>query len=276
MPSSPKGSSNSNKTAHVMNLLRKNTPTPPPAPAEQEAPAPAAAPVPQPAPAAPAAPAPQPAPAKPQSAPIITALNADSEISSQIRDALADELAQEVENEASALSVAQEPVKENPEPKLTAEPLEAKPQPQPEPVPEPVPEPIPEPIPEPVPEPVPVPVPEPVPEPIPEPAPVSAEVPDNSFYSGSTTQPKLVNVMHQLVDEKADKYIELSHACSCPQCRNDVIALTLNRLPSKYVVVSDAELRLKSDMFRVRYNCEIISQLMNSCDQVKAHPHHKS
>ena len=73
---SSKGSSNSNKTAHVMNLLRKSN-SPLDAPTD-EAEASAA-----------------PAPAAPQ-APIITALNADSEVSTQIRDALSDALAEEI------------------------------------------------------------------------------------------------------------------------------------------------------------------------------------
>lgn len=91
--SSSKGTSNSNKTAHVMNLLRKSNPTPPQA---EAAPTAAAEPVQQgtPAPAAPQSAAPTPAPAA-QVPPIITALNADAEVSAQIKDALSEALAQE-------------------------------------------------------------------------------------------------------------------------------------------------------------------------------------
>ena len=100
---SSKGNSNSNKTAHVMNLLRKNAPAKPAEPpkAAQEAPKPAD--VPSPAEAVPAAVTPQPsapqpaapAPAAQAAPPIITALNADKEISLQIRDALEDEVVKE-------------------------------------------------------------------------------------------------------------------------------------------------------------------------------------
>ena len=80
--SPPKGNSNSSKTAHVMNLLRKSNPAPA-APKDQIEEQPDQSPAPS------SIPAPAPAPA-PQLAPILTALNADAEIASQIRDALAE------------------------------------------------------------------------------------------------------------------------------------------------------------------------------------------
>ncbi len=162
--SPPKGNSNSSKTAHVMNLLRKSNPAPATSKDQMEE---------QPdlssAPASISPPAPAPAPA-PQLAPILTALNADAEIASQIRDALAEALEEE---EMTAPPVPVPP------------PILQKTEPEPNPIPEPVPEPpapasnqkmnqdeiekmlaamlAPEPEPEPVPEP------EPIPEPVPEP-----------------------------------------------------------------------------------------------------------
>ena len=62
-----------------------------------------------------------------------------------------------------------------------------------------------------------------------------------------------LNVMQALVEDKADKYIKTAGVCPCPRCRIDVIALTLSKLPSKYVV---------------------LSQLMDACEIVKKHPRH--
>ena len=89
-------SNNSSKTAHVMNLLSKNraaSPEPPEAPKEEAAPQPESA---SPAEAgalqpAEAPAAPQAAPAR-QVAPIISSINADAAVSSQIKDALEAEL----------------------------------------------------------------------------------------------------------------------------------------------------------------------------------------
>ena len=236
--SSPKGNSNSNKTAHVMNLLRKSNPTPPPAddPVEEvaTAPVPSAAPV---APAAPAAPAPAAAPIPP----IITALNADVEISSQIRDALEQELMAEVA----------------PEPP-------APPQPKQESIPEP----------------------EPVPE---SPAPASgAKLSQDEiekmlagFAAESEPEPQpmddseFFNVMHRLTEEKADRYISMFGLCDCKRCRQDVIALALNGLAPKYVVMPPAEMTVRSDMYSVRHSGEITAQLLHACREVMEHPRHK-
>ena len=275
--SSPKGNSNSNKTAHVMNLLRKSNPTPPPAevPAE-EAVAPAA-----PAPsAAPTAPAPAAAPI----APIITALNADAEISSQIRDALEQELLAEVTPEPapeppvppqSKQEPVPEPIPEPPAPssgtKMTQEEIEkmlagfaAEPEPEPEPIPEP-------------------PAPssgtkmtqdeiekmlagfvaeaEPELEPEPQPEPMD----DSEFF----------NVMYRLTEEKADRYISMFGLCNCKRCRQDVIALALNGLSPKYVVMPPAEMTVRSDMYSVRHSGEITAQLLHACREVMDHPRHK-
>lgn len=82
-------SNNSSKTAHVMNLLSKNrgAAAEPPAEPKTETPPPAESAAPQ-----PEAPAAQAAPAAPQVAPIISSINADAAVSSQIKDALEAEL----------------------------------------------------------------------------------------------------------------------------------------------------------------------------------------
>ena len=97
-------SSNTSKTAHVMNLLSKNRGgSPAQEPAEPQAEETAA---PQPAPAEPAAPV----------APIISSLNADAAVSSQIKDALEAELASAPP--APAAPAPQAPQEEPPAPQV--------------------------------------------------------------------------------------------------------------------------------------------------------------
>ena len=50
-----------------------------------------------------------------------------------------------------------------------------------------------------------------------------------------------LNVMQALVEDKAGKYIQMAGVCPCPRCRIDVVALTLSKMPSKYVVVQKAD-----------------------------------
>lgn len=256
--SSSRGTSNSNKTAHVMNLLRKNTPQPPSDPTVSE----------QPPTAVPA----------PQTPPIITALHADAEVSSKIRDALSEALAEE-----ESLAANQAPL--HPEPTAVQHPaspaapppvceVEADPQPAPATAPAPY-------IDEPAAS-LPL-VAEPIPEPVQElEAPQAAEQPSESPASAppttddrsDTDDAVLINVMERLANEKVDKYIGLFGLCTCARCRRDVLALTLNVLPSKYVVMPEWEFSIRFDMYANRYSSALTAELLRACKEVMDNPRH--
>ena len=256
--------SSSSKTAHVMNLLSKNRGAEP-APVEEAAPADVPAPVPEPvAPAEPAAAVAEPAPV------LLTSLQADVAISTQIKDAL--EMA--LEEEAAAT-----PPRLNPVPPVLQRPLPPPPamgdhRPAPETSPILLPEfpdeselaPLLQAIEQPQPEPPPPP-PAPAPAP-PPPAPAPAPV------EPAPTEGEFINVMHELVDDKVDKYIEMFGLCNCSRCRRDVIALALNNLPTQYVVMPRSEFVLRRNVYEGRYNTGLISQLMWACKQVMDAPRH--
>ena len=224
--------SKTSKTAHVMNLLSKNRNAPPAEPISESAPA-----SPDPAAAAPAAAAPI--------APIITSINADAAVSSQIKDAL----------EAS-LTPAEPPVQTSPpaprpsapEPARTAsvtpQPPAAEPAPQPEPT--------------------------SIPQQPPEPAAPAAEPSQREEYE----PPAYVNVMEVLVREKAEKYMRTSGMCCCDHCMVDVMAYTLNHLPPKYVVMSKGEMIPKLTFYEVQHSSDVTTQLMRACEVVSKSPHH--
>ena len=244
-------SSNTSKTAHVMNLLSKNRggtrdeTTVPQAEIQPESQGEST-----PAAAAPAAAAP--APAAPV-APIISSINADAAVSSQIREALEAELketpktapapkpsvqqAAPLQQSASVPQAAsvQAPVQhENPiqqtisPPQETLsvqeEPLEAASLPQ-----------------------------EPVPE---------------------EEKPAYINVMQILVEEKADEYMKMFGICCCDKCRVDVRAYALNHLPPKYVVLSQNERVPRLTVYESRFSSDITAQLIQACKQVMLTPHH--
>ena len=250
--SSSKGNSNSNKTAHVMNLLRKSNP---PAPAQSEA-SDQPAPAPSEASAAPAAAA----PLAPQTPPIITALNADAEVSSQIRAALTEALEEE-ERAAAQAAAAQPSHPPTPQPESSraeAAPAEASAHiPAPPPVPE-----------ENAPS-----IQDVVQDAPAQPAPAVSQPPSQEPDS-SADDTVLIDVVQHLVEEKADKYIRLFGLCSCKRCKNDVLAITLNHLLPKYVVMSQGEFQLRCDMYANRYDSEITSQLLRACQEVMDHPRH--
>lgn len=229
--------SKTSKTAHVMNLLSKNRGTAAPAASE-----PAVTPA---EPAAAPAPEPQAAPAAQPIAPIITSINADAAVSSQIKDAL----------EASL----------NPaEPAVQAPPA---PQPAPAPAPEPAPA---APTPQAAPETVPQAAPETAPAQSSAPAAPAVKAPQQEAYE----PPAYINVMEVLVREKAEKYMRASHMCCCDHCMVDVMAYTLNHLPPKYVVMSKGEMIPKLTFYEVQNSSDITTQLMRACEIVSKSPHH--
>ena len=274
-----KKSAKSNKTAHVLNLLAPTADrdaAPQTAEAEPDAPASGDA-------AEPAA-APDVSAVRPLTPPILeVARSNDVQLSEQIRDALEDEFSAllEPEQPASEPSVEEESesimesVEENkpesiPEPELESFPeagLTAEPEPEPvsEPVPvsEPEEEPLPEPEltaePEPESVPEPVPAPEPEEEPLPEPKPPEFDV---------------INIMENLVELKAPRYINMFGLCSCPRCVADVKALTLTNLQPSYIVVPRNEARGMLTVYESRYNSTIFAQLTRACKVVMDNPRH--
>lgn len=255
-----KKSSKSNKTAHVLNLLT--------APGGDDAPRnPAAAPS-DPAALEGAEALAQPeaageAAARPLAPPILEmARSNDEQVSLQIKDALESELLADLE----------------PAPEARPEPV---PEPQPEPEPEPAPQPAPEPEPEPAPEPdaeprsmltaeseplpQPAPEPEPEPQPVPEPEPEPQPDPDELL---------VMNVMDNLVEMKAPRYIKMFGLCPCARCAADVRALTLSNLQPAYIVVKRAEADAMLTVYESRFNSTIFAQLTRACKVVMDNPRH--
>ena len=260
------------KTARVMNLLSKKAD-----PAAEEAPETTGA------PAAPAAPTP----------PIVTSMAPDVAVSAQIKNALEDALEGELAQQQTpaAPTPAQEAAPAaQPAP---APPQEAAPMSQPEPAPVPVqkaapaPQPEPESIPAqeaapaPQPEPAPAPVQEAVPAPQPEPAPAPAQEaaptpqPEQKWTGYPfPTYPGYINVMQVLVEEKAPRYVKMFGLCSCNRCMEDVKAITLNHLPSKYVVLEQGDLIPRLTVYEGQFSSDITAQLLKACKMVMERPHH--
>lgn len=206
-------SNNSSKTAHVMNLLSKNRS---PEPADTAAPAPDAA----------------PAQETPQ-APILTSINEDAAVSSQIKDALEAELSGEAPPAAEPDAGAES--SDGPA-EMTAENQVA--------------------------------------------AALEAEVnPEESQASYAARAEELdessyVNVMQILVDEKADKYMEMFGLCQCERCKADVRAYALNHLPPKYVFMGRNEMVPRLTVYESKYSSDLVAQLLNACRIVMETPHH--
>lgn len=63
----------------------------------------------------------------------------------------------------------------------------------------------------------------------------------------------LVNIMEDIVRNKLSEMLKNENCCKCDRCIEDMTALALNKLPSKYVSTHNGELFSKVDSM-VRQN----------------------
>ena len=84
----------------------------------------------------------------------------------------------------------------------------------------------------------------------------------------------LLNLSEILVKEKAPDVMEKMRVCTCEACHNDVLALALNMLPTKYVTTDEGKQFLQLEMYKKQYETDVLSALTRACVRVKASPRH--
>lgn len=84
----------------------------------------------------------------------------------------------------------------------------------------------------------------------------------------------LVNIAELLAREKLTLVMERMKVCSCKTCRNDVLALALNSLPTKYVTTDAGKQYFQRDVYKKQYETDILAALTKACVRVKASPRH--
>ncbi len=90
----------------------------------------------------------------------------------------------------------------------------------------------------------------------------------------SDSDVEFVNVMEVLVDEVLVRYIKMLGVCPCSRCAADVKALTLCRLPAKYVVLDSTNRSTVLSFYSSRFESEIKNQILVACQTVKEAPRH--
>lgn len=78
----------------------------------------------------------------------------------------------------------------------------------------------------------------------------------------------LVRIMFQ------DEYIQQRLTCNCSACRDDILALTLSRLPSRYVSTDQGEAYVKAQFLNSQLQSDILKELAISMDIVAVRPRH--
>ena len=84
----------------------------------------------------------------------------------------------------------------------------------------------------------------------------------------------LVNVMEKVVDDKLWEMLKSEECCKCERCLEDMKAISLNKLPSKYVSTHNGELFSKLDSTLRQSAVDINVAVSNAIACVSKNPSH--
>ena len=86
------------------------------------------------------------------------------------------------------------------------------------------------------------------------------------------TQPTiLVNAMESIVLEKLESALARFQCCKCDRCKKDIVAMALNKLPPKYMVLLEGQPTPDIDP---QTNAQVVTAVIQAILAVRAHPRH--
>ena len=83
------------------------------------------------------------------------------------------------------------------------------------------------------------------------------------------------NIMEKIVKDKAMKYMKQFGNCTCKRCEADTIALSLSKLPPKYVVVRKDSVSPLVNFYEDHFAGQIIVEITKACIVVNKNPRHQ-
>lgn len=91
------------------------------------------------------------------------------------------------------------------------------------------------------------------------------------FSCGGEHSVRLINLMENLIVERLDDAFSKFNCCRCDRCRMDVVAIALNKLPTKYAVGDPTTLnRLESKISTKAISSALVQAIL----VVRANPRH--
>ncbi len=86
---------------------------------------------------------------------------------------------------------------------------------------------------------------------------------------------RMINKMEQFVKAYVEQTFENDSAlCPCERCRMDVLALSLNSLPPKYVVTEFGDIVTNVDLDSSQWKADIMMAVLKAVNVVKGKPRH--
>jgi competence protein ComFB len=88
-------------------------------------------------------------------------------------------------------------------------------------------------------------------------------------------QTKYVNYIEKIVrEELASSYKRDKDLCTCDRCFQDIMTLTLNNLPPKYVTSNIGHIMTMYNLTKDQLHAQVMVELLKAIDQVKISPRH--
>ncbi|KEO82028.1 late competence development ComFB family protein [Tumebacillus flagellatus] len=88
---------------------------------------------------------------------------------------------------------------------------------------------------------------------------------------------KVINLMEQIVEDVlVEHWNNLRLPCDCEICKNDVLALALNALPTRYVSNDKGRMIVQARMMNEQYQADVLRELSRAACVVAVKPSHTS
>ncbi len=87
---------------------------------------------------------------------------------------------------------------------------------------------------------------------------------------------KVHNVMEDLIESEIDKNLDVLGICPCPQCRKDLLTLTLNHSKPKYVSTGKGESIIHaSQLASIDERIQLLAEITRYANLIKEKPRHE-
>ncbi len=85
---------------------------------------------------------------------------------------------------------------------------------------------------------------------------------------------ELKNLMEVVVSQAIEDIRKHYDFCSCAQCRLDISAISLNKIPPRYVVSSKGESYGRAELLAIQKDIDVLGIVLNAVKVVQKQPRH--
>ncbi|MGI6559391.1 MAG: late competence development ComFB family protein [Limnochordia bacterium] len=101
----------------------------------------------------------------------------------------------------------------------------------------------------------------------------AAWMPNMLFMGGD--EMAISRPVERAVIREVDKYLAgHGELCACEQCRNDIIALTLQNLPPRYSTTREGEVWINLELQLPQLKMDVWKAILKAADRVTKNPRH--